>query len=518
MLPTKSNHTKDGCVATSSNCVIWQGPDIECINLCKGDTVSDVVAKLATELCEILNQINLNFYDLSCLDLATQPLDFQDLMQIIVTRICNSETEIDNIKTGNTGGGGGSSSVCPDECIVVLPTCLQYTNPSTGSLVTTSSLTNFVTLLGNKLCLLQTTVNQNTESITQIINDIDDLTVRVEDLESTGGSGGTPTNVNINCITGTNSTPIVTAVQTIATTLCELESVVDTIAGTDIDDAIAKQCVGLSNSNVLVGAGTMQQINGWVLNPTTIADSLTNLWITVCDMRSAVANILTNCCDSICNGVLINMAISYNSTTNNIEILFTGTIPTGLTANPTLTTLTITQPGFTGTTTVAIQSIINTPTAHTFTKPSGLNELVMFSVNGLFNSQSVDDTCSTPITGFYSPSAECPDLTITPTSNSVEYSFTSTSSTTSYIVELRAANNVTLIGSNTHQDPATGLLTYTFTNLTPATTYNLILGYDLGGATRWTYCDPISVTLDSAICLKPNTADSSINVQLTENP
>ena len=35
----------------SSNSVIWQGPNISCINLCKGDSVSDIVYKLAVELC-----------------------------------------------------------------------------------------------------------------------------------------------------------------------------------------------------------------------------------------------------------------------------------------------------------------------------------------------------------------------------------------------------------------------------------------------------------------------------------
>ena len=31
------------CNPVSSNCVVWQGPTLECIDLCKGDTVSDVV-------------------------------------------------------------------------------------------------------------------------------------------------------------------------------------------------------------------------------------------------------------------------------------------------------------------------------------------------------------------------------------------------------------------------------------------------------------------------------------------
>ena len=52
MKPT--NIYKHGCDPISSNCVIWQGPDIECINLCKWDSVSDVVYKLAQELCTVM--------------------------------------------------------------------------------------------------------------------------------------------------------------------------------------------------------------------------------------------------------------------------------------------------------------------------------------------------------------------------------------------------------------------------------------------------------------------------------
>ena len=53
MIPTSSSSDSNGCNNISSNCVIWQGPDISCINLCNGDTVSDVVAALAEKLCEL---------------------------------------------------------------------------------------------------------------------------------------------------------------------------------------------------------------------------------------------------------------------------------------------------------------------------------------------------------------------------------------------------------------------------------------------------------------------------------
>ena len=54
MIPS-NNGKVEPCSHISSNCVIWQGPDISCINLCNGDTVSDVVAKLATELCNLVS-------------------------------------------------------------------------------------------------------------------------------------------------------------------------------------------------------------------------------------------------------------------------------------------------------------------------------------------------------------------------------------------------------------------------------------------------------------------------------
>jgi len=73
-LPIQSNSTQEGCNPISSNCVIWQGPDIPCINLCNGDTVSDVVAKLAEKLCTLLDQTTISAYDLSCFNLMKSVL------------------------------------------------------------------------------------------------------------------------------------------------------------------------------------------------------------------------------------------------------------------------------------------------------------------------------------------------------------------------------------------------------------------------------------------------------------
>ena len=508
MLPTKSNHTQEGCVTTSSNCVIWQGPDIACINLCKGDTVSDIVAKLATELCEVLDYVNLSAYDLSCLDLTVQPTTFDELIQLIVTRICNIESSID-------GGGGGEivdRTGCPDDCIISLPTCLYYTNPSTLDIVTTTSLTDFVVQLGNRFCLLQSQVNINTEAIEQIAGDVETLQNTVNNLED---QIGTLPNVNINCITGTNSTPLVTAIQTIANTLCDLETTVEDLGGDDVTQAILNQCPGLNTSNVLVGSGTMQQISGWITNPTTVADSLANLWLTVCDIRTAVSNILENCCTSICTGLSIQMEISYNAILNKIELSFTGNIPQGLSANPINTVLSISQPGFTGQSfPVNIQSLINTNNIASITPSNSLNIASTFVISGVFSSQSTEDQCVFPINEIFTPTGECPSLTVSSTSNSISYSFTSTSNTTNYQIQLWNSNNTTLIAFLSAI--GAGTISGSFNNgLTSGTTYRIRIAYDLSGGERFTFCPFTTVQTTVLACIPADTVTATLSKTLT---
>jgi len=59
MLPIKSNITSSGCIPTSSDCIIWQGPNIACINLCTGDSITDVTYKLAEKLCAVQSAYDL---------------------------------------------------------------------------------------------------------------------------------------------------------------------------------------------------------------------------------------------------------------------------------------------------------------------------------------------------------------------------------------------------------------------------------------------------------------------------
>jgi hypothetical protein len=158
------NLDNSSCNPISSNCVIWQGPDIPCIKLCTGDSVTDVVYALATELCTIVDQVNISTLDLSCLDIITgTPTNTNQLLQILIDKIC----ELNNVSTTPTRGG----SSCPTDCIVPVAGCLQIDGQ------TTMKLLDYVQLIGNKICLLLDSISTINSSLTDLIN-------RVIELES----------------------------------------------------------------------------------------------------------------------------------------------------------------------------------------------------------------------------------------------------------------------------------------------------------------------------------------------
>jgi hypothetical protein len=82
--------SKDGCIKTSSNCVIWEGPDIPCLKLCNGDTITEVLYKLAIKFCDTLVMLDPTKYDISCFnDISCPPTDFSELFQLVIDQICN---------------------------------------------------------------------------------------------------------------------------------------------------------------------------------------------------------------------------------------------------------------------------------------------------------------------------------------------------------------------------------------------------------------------------------------------
>lgn len=85
MKPT--NLPDKNCTSTSSDCVIWDGPDISCISLCTGDSITRVVYLLAKKVCFLESQLILSSYNLTAMSAEFGTVtDFTQIIQNLITK------------------------------------------------------------------------------------------------------------------------------------------------------------------------------------------------------------------------------------------------------------------------------------------------------------------------------------------------------------------------------------------------------------------------------------------------
>lgn len=257
------------CSPISSNCVIWQGPDIPCIDLCTGDTVSTVVAKLAEELCCVLTILDINSYDLSCFNInQSKPEDFKAFIQFLVERIC----ELENIDPHTHEGLGEGE--CPSGCIVTVAEPFQ----EDGN--TTMNLTDYAIAIGNQVAKNITEINVNKVAI-------EDHEVRITTLEVAPPPTFTLPDVTPACVLPSVPTPMDQVLTALEADYCNLRTATGT--SSDLAKAVLAQCVAdtdLSKTNP-ANAMITEYAGTWVSPAVSLSDSVTNLWVALCDLRDA---------------------------------------------------------------------------------------------------------------------------------------------------------------------------------------------------------------------------------------
>jgi len=258
------------CSPISSNCVIWQGPDIPCIKLCAGDTISDVIAKLATELCTIMDTLDIKNYDLSCFNLAAcPPADFQELIQFLIEQICASQG-LDTTKVGTV-------STCPD-CVVSVASCFVVGRQTTMQLV------DYVNMIGQRICDL---VSQ----ISDLQSQINNLEIRVTVLENTPVPDTIIPSFTLSCAIGSLSSGTsqfinVTLQEFINNVWCPFYAA--TGSTSDLLSAVDAICITDADLQLTTGTPFSDNSN-WIESSaySTVADAINNLWIALCDVYNA---------------------------------------------------------------------------------------------------------------------------------------------------------------------------------------------------------------------------------------
>lgn len=283
MLPVSTNTSikpKDGCTAVSSTCVVWNGPDIPCINLCQGDSIESVVHQLATLLCEsTAGVIDVTTLDFKCLvENQQSPETLLDTLQALIDKVCDLEDCCDS------GGGGEPSTPTP----IALPPCLYFTQ--NGDTITQLLPAAYSAYLADKICVILTTI----ASIQSAVNS---LNVRVTLLEQTvNNPGGDPDDIEVEtqCASGETSglvLPIAEAFYNFESRFCQLQGLLGTFS--QLNQAIAQECTDLSQSAQLCNEeSVMSDLPGWTIDPTTLSETIVNMWLTICDMRCSVQALL----------------------------------------------------------------------------------------------------------------------------------------------------------------------------------------------------------------------------------
>lgn len=153
-----TNTKSSGCAVTTSNCVVWQGPDLCCIDLCHGDSISDVINEIAKKICKIFELLDVQSYDISeLLNKECPPANFVELIQLLIDSVAQ-------IKNGASVGTSVTSG-CP-ECDMAVAACFQQ---QYGQVI---SMTQYVTAIGAKLCDQQVVIQTQNNAIAQLTQQI----------------------------------------------------------------------------------------------------------------------------------------------------------------------------------------------------------------------------------------------------------------------------------------------------------------------------------------------------------
>jgi hypothetical protein len=326
MIPTKSTASDPGCIPVSSDCVIWQGPNIPCISLCSGDAISEVTYKIADKLCSIQSAFDLTALQLGdltafCASVGGAPTvsnkTLLAVLDFIVKKLVCVNGKVDNLRP----------SAGYTEPSLSLPTCLRYTDPTTQQTVIQLVHSNYTLRLASQFCELKSQVTENTNKISSHetrITTLEQRTLNIPVLSNVtpscsypGIPAGTPVAMN-------------TLLDAVEEDLCNLRKAVGTntqigAATSPWSSDICLTATHLSSSTALSKPGTMTGAYasyGWKPTVTNLSESIQNLWITVLDLR-CVINDLKNCCGSVdCSGFILDYSATTDSTRQTVSLNF----------------------------------------------------------------------------------------------------------------------------------------------------------------------------------------------------
>lgn len=295
----------------SSEFVLWEGPNIPCINLCTGEKVSGVVAKIGEKLCTLITDIKeLETLNYQCIIdkfnytgtlLTPENFSFKLLFQLLLDNDCKLQELINAIPTTNTTTSVNLTGL-DLKCITneILNLC--------GQIPVNLDILKVTQAIINVLCGIQ--------------DDVADILIRLITIESKietlgdPGSGGYVEPLITTCLSPLDAfnQPIPTLMSTHISdftdpAICKLKQLVGTEI--EVNTALNKQCLSDYANNADI-----------IKNASNLAQSLTNKEIIICDLIERITLIENTCCSFGCNDITIGFTQSYDESSNIYTIEF----------------------------------------------------------------------------------------------------------------------------------------------------------------------------------------------------
>lgn len=296
-----TTRSKSGtCLPTSSSCVRYEGPSIPCLTVCQGESIEQVLYDLATIVCTTQSSLDISSLTFGCLVPvgSNNPATLKELLQLLITKSCT---------VVNPGGGSNGGTNTPS--IINLPSCLYHS--VNGETITSMAIDDYVEYLAGEVCEVKDDIINLGTTITSLQTTVNNIT------SGSGSSGATPAlTITSGCLSATQPgqiIPITTALEDLEDTLCTDYL---TPIGTPSDISTFISNAACPSSTTLLPCGpsgaTYGSIAGWIPNPTTAFDHLTNMALAICKLDECAKYAPSNICVALppTNIVISNLSSS----------------------------------------------------------------------------------------------------------------------------------------------------------------------------------------------------------------
>jgi len=387
------NNKKQSCKDITTDCVIWDGPniDVACLNvqIHKGDSITPIMYNSFKNLCLLIEALNIKDIDLQCLnELASDVTTIRELFDAIILKLCSINGLLDSLNYDVVENNFATVPPCLYDVSDKL-TVTKFLYPEVYTKIAykiceylndLSSLNDVINLDPNSYINTQiaaiesqiavqcspvtytvspTCINQNSIEITNITTTVfgsifNVYTTAVPHGLSSGDfvnvfevypSIYNFTNEAVNVINPTQFSIAVTNfypayvgggymnVPTqlsfqdfftlLESTFCDFKKYLGTV--TELQIAVAYDCPDLGNLPRLSNTGIMSDIYGWIDTPVNVGQSVNNLWLTICDLRSAISNLQKGCCEfSPCLSFEVGYDLTFDPNNQFMTINFAG--------------------------------------------------------------------------------------------------------------------------------------------------------------------------------------------------